>query len=225
MILCEYGCNQEANFQLKVGKWCCSKYPASCPIIRKKNSDKNIGNKSAIGNIPWNKNKTKKEDDRIACNGEILKQKYALGELKHIPKKHTQEAKNKISIAKKKLYASGWEPICGRCKKYNYNSPIAGDIKVDGTWELLYCNYLDSVQVNWKRNKNRFSYINLEGKKSTYQPDFWIEDWNTYVEVKGYETDLDRCKWSQFNEPLKIIRKSDIENIRKGSLIGKAASC
>jgi len=37
-MLCVYGCNQEAKFQLKNGKWCCSEKHQSCPEIRKKNS-------------------------------------------------------------------------------------------------------------------------------------------------------------------------------------------
>lgn len=36
---CEYGCGEEAKFQLKNGKWCCSEKFNSCKAIRKKNSD------------------------------------------------------------------------------------------------------------------------------------------------------------------------------------------
>jgi len=110
-------------------------------------------------------------------------------------------------------YSLGWECRCGRSKKIDYESPIAGLIKVDGSWELKYAKYLDSINVNWKRNKKRFAYINLNGKKSTYCPDFWIEDWNTYVEVKGYETDLDKCKWKQFEYPLKIVRRKEMREL------------
>jgi hypothetical protein len=38
MSLCNYGCGQEGIYQLKNGKWCCSKSWNSCPEIRKKNS-------------------------------------------------------------------------------------------------------------------------------------------------------------------------------------------
>ena len=44
-------------------------------------------------------------------------------------------------------------------------------------------------------------------------PDFNIKDFNLFLEVKGYETDLDRCKWSQFNENLCVLRKEDIFNL------------
>jgi hypothetical protein len=80
---------------------------------------------------------------------------------------------------------------------------------------LEVAKYLDSIGVNWKRNKKRFKYFNtLKNKEATYCPDFYIEDWATYLEVKGYETDLDKCKWSQFKEPLIIWKKEDL--IQKG---------
>jgi Zn finger protein HypA/HybF involved in hydrogenase expression len=38
-MLCDYGCNKEANFQLKNGKNCCSKRPAGCDSMKKINSE------------------------------------------------------------------------------------------------------------------------------------------------------------------------------------------
>ena len=36
--ICEYGCGQEAKYQFKNGKWCCSESQNSCSIMRKNNS-------------------------------------------------------------------------------------------------------------------------------------------------------------------------------------------
>ena len=36
---CEYDCGQDALYQLKNGKYCCSKSWNSCPEIRRKNSE------------------------------------------------------------------------------------------------------------------------------------------------------------------------------------------
>ena len=33
--ICDYGCGQEAKFQLKNGKWCCSKSQNSCSNMKK----------------------------------------------------------------------------------------------------------------------------------------------------------------------------------------------
>jgi hypothetical protein len=30
MILCDYGCGQEARYQFKNGKWCCSSHANKC---------------------------------------------------------------------------------------------------------------------------------------------------------------------------------------------------
>ena len=36
MKLCDYGCGQEAHFQLKNGKWCCCQQHNSCPKVKQK---------------------------------------------------------------------------------------------------------------------------------------------------------------------------------------------
>jgi len=74
MKICEYGCEREAKYQFKNGKWCCSKSQNSCPELRRKNSESNSGKnnpffgkthtkesieknrKSNKGKEPWNKN-------------------------------------------------------------------------------------------------------------------------------------------------------------------------
>jgi hypothetical protein len=44
-MLCEYGCGQEAKYQLKNGKWICSRRWNMCPIIIEKITKKCIGQK------------------------------------------------------------------------------------------------------------------------------------------------------------------------------------
>lgn len=120
-------------------------------------------------------------------------------------KKHNDDAKRKMAEKINERYANGWECVAGRCKKYFHSSSIAGDMWVDGTWEVAFCKFADSTGLSWKRNKKRFPYIKPNGKKSTYQPDFYIEELNSYIEIKGYETDLDRAKWDQFPKELNLI--------------------
>ena len=131
-------------------------------------------------------------------------------------RKHSEETKKKLSEIAKIRHSSGWNPVCGRAKKYDYHSNVAGDISVDGTWELLVAEYLDSLGVTWYRNKNKFVYIHLNGKEATYTPDFYVKDWDSYIEVKGYETALDKCKWSQFPHKLLVWKKEKINEIKIG---------
>jgi hypothetical protein len=130
------------------------------------------------------------------------------------PKTHSEEFKIKQRNRIIARYEAGWMPKAGRCKKYKYISSIAGEVYLDGTWELAVAKWLDKKKYNWKRNTKRFQYINLKGAISHYVPDFWVEELNGYLEVKGYETQLDRCKWSQFSETLTVWKKSDLKKMK-----------
>ena len=111
-------------------------------------------------------------------------------------------------------YKQGYEVKCGRCKKIDYHSEIAGDVKLDGGWELSVAKYLDNLNVKWIRNKQRFSYWNsIKNCESTYCPDFFVEDWNKFIEVKGYETDLDKIKWEQFKGNLEIWNSKKLKEL------------
>jgi len=148
----------------------------------------------------WNKGLTKETDDRVKRQGKC-----------NNGKPHTEEVKLLLSKLMIERYKSGWESTAGRCKKIDYVSKIAGIIKVDGTWELAVAKYLDAKQFTWYRNKKRFHYFNeITNKDATYCPDFYIVEWNSYIEVKGYKTKLDDIKWKQFTEPLIIWMKKDL---------------
>jgi len=165
------------------------------------------------GTIPWNKGLTKENAPQLTRSDDMkLHLSLVVKGIALTPEKETlrrQKIRDKIN----KRYALGWESTAGRCVKYDYASPIAGKIKVDGTWELEVAKYFDRLGLTWNRNKKRFPYIKPDGKNATYQPDFFILEWNTFLEVKGYETDLDKCKWSQFKEPLLIWKKDEIAKI------------
>jgi hypothetical protein len=83
------------------------------------------------------------------------------------PKDETKLAQKRLKISEnmRSRYAHGWQPTCGRCKKYKHFSKIAGNISVDGTWELRVAKYLDSIGVQWERNIKRFDYIRPDGAK------------------------------------------------------------
>lgn len=165
---------------------------------------------------PWNKGLTKETDSRILIMSR--KSKKTLQEKpSFLGRKHSEETLFKMSKSRCKLYKEGWEPVCGRCKKYDYISPIAGKIKVDGTWELKVCIYLDQLKVKWERNKRRFEYTRPDGKLASYQPDFFVEDWNLFIEVKGYQTELDEAKWNQFPHKLEVWKKDKIKSLEDKS--------
>lgn len=128
----------------------------------------------------------------------------------------SKESRKKLSESIQKRYDAGWMPKAGRCKKLEYRSPSIGLVKLDGTWELAVAQYLDQQQLEWIRNTKKFSYIDNQGKERRYTPDFYVKSWDSYLEVKGYETDLDRAKWKCFPEKLIVWKKKELKE--KGML-------
>ena len=96
----------------------------------------------------------------------------------------------------------------GRVKQYEIDN-----IRLHGTWEVDFYLWAKEKMLSPVRCNEGFQYT-WKGNR-TYFPDFFLPTLNLYVEVKGYETAQDRAKWSSFPAKLLIIRKEDIEKIRK----------
>lgn len=229
MTLCDYGCGQEAHYTFKSGKHCCSKTTSSCPEMKRQNSQAVSELRQALGNAfwknghpagmknktPYNKGKTyvelfgtKKADKIVSKLSEATKENPTPWDTLSTEKKDSLRLTASKNIIKR--YEDGWMPKAGRCTKFKYTSPVAGEVLLDGTWELETAKWLDSQGLNWKRNTKRFKYVDTNGKTRHYTPDFWIEDWKTYLEIKGYTTALDKTKWSQFNESLMVWKRKEL---------------
>ena len=172
-----------------------------------------IPNKNLGG---WNKGLTKESSSKVAQSADTLRRKHASGEIipSFLGKQHTTQTKNLIRQKIIARYKNGWQSTAGRTKKIKYSSSVAGNVLVDGSWELAVAKYLDAIQVQWTRNITRFPYYNIiTDKAATYCPDFYVEDWDIYIEVKGYQTDLDLCKWSQFPKKLLVWKKKELKTL------------
>lgn len=218
--ICSYGCGQEAQFLLWGYKPCCASNQSKCPVIRKKISQKSsqqVGIKRLHTKSSCRKGKTYIEmfGEKRAHEMQENISKSLTGKPFAYKSPETEKANSeRARLAIQKRFEAGWQPKAGRCKKVYYTSKIAGDVALDGTWELIAAKYLDMQNVTWNRNKIRFPYTNLVGKQSWYTPDFFVKEWDSYVEVKGYQTELDTCKWNQFNFSLRIWRKVEIDLFR-----------
>lgn len=98
----------------------------------------------------------------------------------------------------------------GRTKQIIFNG-----IKFQGKWELEFYNYCIEQGIEIQRSNEWFEY-EWKGTRK-YFPDFYLPGKDLYIEVKGYETDRDRAKWSVFPKKLKVVRKEDIIAIRKNN--------
>lgn len=145
------------------------------------------------GTRPWNKGLTKEQ------NESLQKASYKLsGRASFKGKKHSEESKQKISRALS-INNRG-----GRCKWYK-----VGDALVQGTWERDLAEKMEELGVAWekiKTNSYTFEY-HLEDKKRHYTPDFYLQEWDLFLEVKGYWHGSDKRKMK------KVIEENQLDNI------------
>jgi hypothetical protein len=78
----------------------------------------------------------------------------------------------------------------GRCKWFD----VAG-FRVQGTWEYRTALALEQQKIKWEKitTGHTFKYI-LNEKVRHYTPDFFLEDLNLYLELKGYWWNDDKDK-------------------------------
>lgn len=127
-------------------------------------------------------------------------------------RKHTNESKEKISKSIRQAIYNNPESysssnVNGRVKHYEYHG-----YKLDGLWELIVAKYLDSINVKWIKPNYGFEYF-WNDSTHIYFPDFYLPEYNYYIEVKGYQRERDIYKWKSIDN-LIIIKKIEIEKIK-----------
>ena len=145
-------------------------------------------------------------------NTKILAERYKHKRPKNISSQHRDKISKTVS---EKASKGQWHCSFKKTRCYSFNSKFAGEVKLHGTWELAYAKYLDDNNINWCRPKDRFKYNfdQLKRGYGYYTPDFYLVQENIWVEIKGYETEKDKAKWSQFPHTLKVIRGTDLKNL------------
>jgi hypothetical protein len=104
------------------------------------------------------------------------------------------------------------ENVSGRVRLFEIVDGLGNLTKVKGSWELSVAKWLNEHSVKWKNNIDPFPYF-WNGTIHKYFPDFYIMDFDVFIEVKGYETERDRCKWLAMTEELLIIKEKEYKNL------------
>ena len=121
------------------------------------------------------------------------------------------------------------ESIKGKSGGYRKGSGISkgGYYKnnyFDSQFEIEVAKFLDYKNIKWIRNTKRF-YFNWKRKKTYYIPDFYLSEYDSYLETKGYwysdkkERTLKAVKVNNLNWIL-LMQKSEW-NIDKNILLEK----
>lgn len=166
--LCEYGCGQEAHFQLKNGKWCCSSNCNSCPEKRIKSS------KSLIGHIgAWNGKKHSEED--------IIKMKKGMRGKKHLKARNKPKSKDhklKIGLSNK-----------GKIKSEEHKLKISKSRKGKNCGEKHPC--FGKHQSEETKEKNRQSNLKKwNDPNSIFNSKEYRENWKKSVSIKPNKLEI-----------------------------------
>lgn len=180
---------------------------------RVKRNYQNLVNKTE-GRV-WNKGLTKETDERIQKRCQVRKEKYLRGEFQGYwkGKKHSEEQKRKISL-KMSILNKG-----GKCKWYEFEG-----VKVQGTWELNIVKKLQEFGIKWnkiKTNSHTMQYFDDNNKQHSYTPDFYLKEYDVYLEIKGFWWGNDKRKMeivmsTHPNKKIVIVEK-DLYNSLKDS--------
>ena len=153
-------------------------------------------------------NKNQWSNSSFACSEETRIKLSSAAKVRNQNESIETKEKRKTTIARK-VSEGTWHTSLAKNHHYKYNG-----CDLHGKWELRYATWLDQNNIKWERCKETFGYI-FNGKKRRYTPDFYLEESDEYVEIKGYKTEKDEAKWSQFPSyrKLKILRKEDLESL------------
>lgn len=153
--------------------------------------------------------KAKKEGREVVISEETRKKLSKAHKGKHF----TEDSKRKLSesmqrVVREKPESYSASNVNGRSKKIFYKN-----VWLDSQWEYEFAKWCDDNNIFWEKNKKSFEY-EWNGIR-LYYPDFYLKEYNRYVEVKGYVRDRDLAKWKVVPNLL-VVKSNDIKLIRKG---------
>ncbi len=155
----------------------------------------------------WNKGLSKHTDDRVANQGKTLSENMTSGKTS----KPTNSPKSKAALAKLSILAI--ERGLGgvrQSKRIEYNG-----VKLGSSYEVTLAKSLDENNIKWEIPEKVF-YKDLNDKRRSYTADFYLPDFNVYLDPKndflikninpalGFR-DCDKIKWVCEQNNIKVI--------------------
>ncbi len=115
--------------------------------------------------------------------------------------------------------------LCHSCvskgnKSYWFGKPCLNNkriqyegISMRSSWEVKFAYFLDCSGIKWKYEPKRFYMDNY-----TYCPDFYIPEWNLYIEIKGWWRDNAKKKFDLFRkkytkDSIKLLMQKELQEL------------
>jgi hypothetical protein len=166
--------------------WCCEEFKSKTiagilsHVWRKHTDDGMKVNQKLIGRKAWNKGLTKETNailaDQAKRSSIKMKKEFAKGLRKN--KGPSKTFRERLSIEQSTQNRGG------KCRWFEVNG-----IKVQGTWEKYIAEKLTEFEIVWIKpsaKKDIWTYIDDSNQHRSYSPDFFLEEYQIWLEVKGY---------------------------------------
>lgn len=154
----------------------------------------------------WNKGLSKETDSRILKQSSSIKKYYMKNQGSFKGRHHSEMTKEKLSMSAKENKLGG----------HPYRRKIIyKGISLGSSYELILAKNLDENQIKWNI-PNRFNYVDKFGKRRTYTPDFYLPEYDIYLDPKNWFlinninpslgfSDLEKIKWVMEQNGVRII--------------------
>lgn len=113
----------------------------------------------------------------------------------------------------------------GRCTWFAYKASDGTIHKVQGAWELAFVYWLDMTGLTFTVHRGRLFYYSSDGRSHWWMPDFWVQDWNAWVDVKCdhfYSAEkFDAIRKHNPADTVKVLRLADLTKLGV-SIYGKS---
>ena len=127
-------------------------------------------------------------------------------------RKSSDETKQKLSKTMKKVAAEN--KSYSENKSHLTKKSFVNGFRMDSDWEKIFAEYLISSDIKWVKSNKSFKYV-FEGEEHSYYPDFYLSEYDRYIEIKGYETEKDLAKYKSVKD-LIVLKQNDIKKIKTG---------
>lgn len=162
--------------------------------INKKISESLKGKKYVIKDKSIKEDRTKNYVSLICqgcktnfCSINRKKMKYCSPECVKKYLYESVEYRTKMSI-RLKGKSGGLRNGGGYSKVYEYINTYGEKMYLNKS-EIKIAKVLDNLKVVWNRNNKGFDYIDLVGNNRKYYPDFYLKEYDYYLEYKGFVTE------------------------------------
>lgn len=184
-----------------------------------------IPNFNEKGRVSNRKGLTKETDRSVAKMCSTRKSRFEAGMYPKREFHHSEETKARLSAVARARGFGG----------KNYKSVIEyKGVKLDSSYELIVAQELDKHNISWVR-PHRVEYITPDGKQHYYTPDFYLPEFDVYLEPKndylieninpwlGYK-DTEKIQWVMEQNNI-IVLLLDKNNLEWSAIFNKICTC